>query len=75
MEDIWILADVGPTWKSAIIVVSNQIFICKITIKYKEGQNFPKVIYKKLQTNIEDNPNLQPDEVGHVSRAAKSFCT
>jgi len=74
MEAICILAEVEPTWKSAVTLVSDPMFINKISNKYGDGRHVPQPILKKVQPYVQDNPNFQPDEVGRVSRAAKSLC-
>ena len=74
MEAVCILAEVEPTWKSAVSLVSDPMFINKISTKYSEGRHVPVNILKKIQPYVEENPNFQPDEVGRVSSAAKSLC-
>lgn len=74
MEAICILAEVETTWKSAVTLVSDPMFISKISTKYSDDRHVPPNILKKIQPYVENNPNFQPDEVGRVSRAAKSLC-
>jgi dynein heavy chain len=74
MEAVCILSEVEPTWKSAVSLVSDPMFISKISTKYSEGRHVPPNILKKIQPYVEENTNFQPDEVGRVSSAAKSLC-
>ncbi|EAX96982.1 Dynein heavy chain family protein [Trichomonas vaginalis G3] len=74
MEAICILAEVEPTWKSAVTLVSDPMFISKISTKYSQDHHVPPTILRKLQPYVEDNPNFQQEEVGRVSRAARSLC-
>ena len=74
MEAVCILAEVEPTWKSAVTLVSDPMFIGRISTKYNENHHVPLNILKKIQPYVEENTNFQPEEVGRVSHAAKSLC-
>ncbi|OHT09907.1 Dynein heavy chain family protein [Tritrichomonas foetus] len=74
MEAVCILAEVEPTWKSAVTLVSDPMFIGRISTKYSDGHHVPLNILKKIQPYVEENTNFQPEEVGRVSNAAKRLC-
>jgi dynein heavy chain len=74
MEAVCLLAEVDPTWKSAVSLVSDPMFISRISSKYGEGRHVPLAILNKIQPYVEENTTFQPEAVGRVSRAAKSLC-
>jgi len=74
MEVVCILAEVDSGWKSAVTLLSDPMFINKITSRYSEGRHVPHTILKRIQPYVDSNPNFQEGEVGRISVAAKSLC-
>lgn len=74
MEVICILVETDVSWKAACNILSDPLFINKISTRFNDERHVPATILKKVQPYIETNPNFQENEVGRVSVAAKCLC-